>query len=337
MKNNMSNRKIYLDVIRILACVMVVLMHSPMEGASGALQNAINALTSPCIGLFFMVSGALLLPCEGGWGFVRKRFSKVLVPTLVWTAFYIAANIFIKHQDPSLLPKQILSLPFSPQGHGILWFMYTLCGLYLLAPIISPWLKSASKKDMKILLLIWGITLLFPLLDPWLQISKTTSAPLYYFTGYAGYFILGYYFSRHGISISIGKAAILALLVLACWGAVRFFPTGIKFEEAISYLSLPTVVLTVVYFCVFEKIGKKIRSDSALARTLEVLSGLSFGVYLLHIFFIRYILWGRMPGGAVQIAVTAAVTLVACFAVCWVISKISFSPYLIGYSSRKKK
>ena len=60
----MKQRQIHLDILRIIACMMVVLMHSPMPrgDAVGQLYGGVSYLTSPCIGLFFMVSGALLLP-----------------------------------------------------------------------------------------------------------------------------------------------------------------------------------------------------------------------------------------------------------------------------------
>lgn len=64
----MKQRQIHLDILRIIACLMVVLMHSPMlrSDASGLLYSGCYYLTSPCIGLFFMVSGALLLPPPHG-------------------------------------------------------------------------------------------------------------------------------------------------------------------------------------------------------------------------------------------------------------------------------
>ena len=54
----------YLDFLRVLACLMVVLMHSPMASAKaiGLLLSTLSYLTMPCIGLFFAISGALLLP-----------------------------------------------------------------------------------------------------------------------------------------------------------------------------------------------------------------------------------------------------------------------------------
>ena len=333
----MKQRKTYLDVVRIAACLLVIIMHSPMEGASGALQNVVAALTAPCIGLFFMVSGALLLPADGGLDFLKKRFSKVLVPTIFWSLFYIGANVLIKHQEISLVPRQILSIPFSPQGHGIMWFMYTLCGLYLLAPIVSPWLKAASRREIEILLLIWGITLLYPVLETWLQITDTTSAPLYYFTGFAGYFLLGYYFTRFGIKWSWAKTFLIALFSLGCLAAIRFLPTGVHFEKAISYLSIFAVLLTMAYFSALEKLGKKIKAGGKLANFLMLLGGLSFGVYLVHIFFIRYLLYGFMAGGLKQIAITVAITAVLSFLTSWLISLLPFSQYLIGYNSRRNK
>lgn len=58
-------RLLSIDILRIIACLMVVLMHSPMPGdgavENGAFLTAMSYLTSPCVPLFFMVSGALLL------------------------------------------------------------------------------------------------------------------------------------------------------------------------------------------------------------------------------------------------------------------------------------
>lgn len=70
----------YLDTVRVLACVMVVLMHSPMpaDNAPGLFLSTISYLSAPCIGLFFMVSGALLLPVKVDmFTFLRHRFTSV--------------------------------------------------------------------------------------------------------------------------------------------------------------------------------------------------------------------------------------------------------------------
>lgn len=81
-----------LDIIRLIACIMIVLMHSPMPGmnTSGMVLCSVSYLTAPGIGMFFMVSGALSLkankekPFETK-AFLRKRFSKILIPVVFWS------------------------------------------------------------------------------------------------------------------------------------------------------------------------------------------------------------------------------------------------------------
>ena len=60
----MKQRDYALDLLRIVACVMVVVMHSPIPSAdaNGLLLSSLSYFTAPFIGLFFMVSGALILP-----------------------------------------------------------------------------------------------------------------------------------------------------------------------------------------------------------------------------------------------------------------------------------
>lgn len=59
-------RIVYLDILRVLACCMIVMMHSPHPNAGnpGALLVPLFFITAAGIGLFFMVSGALLLPVK---------------------------------------------------------------------------------------------------------------------------------------------------------------------------------------------------------------------------------------------------------------------------------
>lgn len=60
----MKQRDLSLDLLRIVACVMVVVMHSPIpsDNSDGIILSSLSYFTEPCIGLFFMVSGALILP-----------------------------------------------------------------------------------------------------------------------------------------------------------------------------------------------------------------------------------------------------------------------------------
>lgn len=159
----MSQRIKSYDILRTVACLMIIAMHAPIPGADASSNrlflSTLSYLTAPGIGLFFLISGALLLPVRGETSqFLRKRLGKVVWPTLFWTLFYILAEYWMNGEQLTL--RKFASIPFSPQGHGILWFMYTLIGLYLLAPIISRWLERASKKEVGFYLALGAIPML---------------------------------------------------------------------------------------------------------------------------------------------------------------------------------
>ncbi len=59
----MKQRILYLDLLRIIACVMIVFMHSQRAGMGipGWFLSGSSYITAAGIGLFFMISGALIL------------------------------------------------------------------------------------------------------------------------------------------------------------------------------------------------------------------------------------------------------------------------------------
>ena len=131
---------ISLAYIRLIACLMIVLMHSPMPGlgTSGSVLCGTSYLTAPGIGLFFMVSGALLLKVNFGRPyetriFLQRRLTKILIPLVFW----------------SLVGWGLEQYGIDNTELGILWFMYCLAGMYLLTPILSRWLSVASKKEIE--------------------------------------------------------------------------------------------------------------------------------------------------------------------------------------------
>lgn len=83
-----QKRIFYFDIIRIIACLMVILMHtpSPTSGLDGISYHILDMLAEPCIGLFYMVSGALLLPVKMPYReFLKKRLNKVVWPTIIFS------------------------------------------------------------------------------------------------------------------------------------------------------------------------------------------------------------------------------------------------------------
>ena len=270
---------------------MVVLMHSPRpsENANGLFLSIISYGASPCIGLFFMLSGALLLPVKECTSiFLRKRLTKVLFPTLLWTLFYIGCNQY--KGDSSPLWKELLSIPFSPQWTGVLWFMYVLIGLYLVAPIISKWLAQVSQKELRNYLLLWIVTMCYPLLNLFLEIKQDETGMLYYFSGYIGYFVLGYYINGYVESVRMSLLIPLTIIAIIVPVICKLKAWEVDFYSLFWYLSIFVVILCVMWFKLLLKLNGLLERSSLYRNIIRSVSNLSFGIYLVHIFIIHSIL-----------------------------------------------
>ena len=337
----MRERIVYLDIIRVLACCMVVLMHSPHPdaGISGLILSPLSFLTAAGIGLFFMVSGALLLPVKIGTGdFLKKRIGKIIWPLLFWTLFYIVIRLLTGNMQTADLLISLLSIPFSTQGHGVLWFMYTLIGLYLLAPILSPFLEKAGERELRFYLLLWAVTLCFPILALFLDVNRGTMGMLYYFTGYVGYFVLGYYLN---IYKSLFKSIFLIAMIiisLVFFAIHRYYALPGDFFDIFYYLSITVVVMSVAWFV---GIGKMVEAFRLGATQLLIeLSNACFGIFLIHIFIIRNMLWHfdfivYAFGGIGQIVITWVMTFAISFALTYLISYLPYAEYIVGYKHKK--
>lgn len=320
-----------LDLLRVIALMMIILMHSPMPKyalAPNFIITGLSYFTAPGIGLFFMISGALLLGNSlSTREFLSRRFSKILFPTVLWTFFYLIVNYIRGGLSTIEVLQSIVSIPFSWQSQGILWFMYTLAGLYLLTPILARWLKTASKREVEFYLLLWAITLLYPYLEMVLSVDTNTTGVLYYFTGYLGYYLLGYYLNNY---YRFQITHIIIALVIAILIPALLYASGIDFNfySLLWYLCLPVVLMAGVWFVLINRTPNKHFS------LISEISRLSFGIYFVHIFILRRCLWRidfiRDMPGLIQIPVVMIATVVLSFLVVKLISRLPHSKYIIG-------
>lgn len=339
-----TNRVVYLDVIRVLSCILIVLMHSPHRdgGAPGYVIAPIYFITAAGLCLFFMVSGALLLPVKTDtFSFLRKRLRKILPPLLFWTLFYLCVSVAYGDKTWGEVCYSLVSIPFSRQGHGVLWFLYVLIGLYLLSPFISPMLQKATKKELHFYLLLWGISLCYPLLNSFVELTTDTYGILYYFSGFLGYYVLGFYLHTYQSRISKGVLSVLIIVPLALYAISNATGFNKQINGFFWYEGLMVAMMCVALYC-----GVRMLVDRFTyffgGKFLTLLSNCAFGVYLMHIFIIDR-LFGKSfyvvhtIGGFGQILITWIGTLIICFFATWVISYLPFSEYIIGFTSRKKK
>ncbi len=331
-------RILYFDLIRIFACLMVIAQHAPCPHAdiNSVILSAVSFLDYPAVPLFFMISGALILPVKyvnilGG----TKRFEKVFWPTLIFTFFYITVRFISGEMVLLDLPKIILSIPFSPQGTGVLWFMYVLIGAYLVFPIISQWLINVEKKQVEIVLLLWIITLCYPFLNQVLYVNCGDNNILFSFSGYFGYFILGYYLNHYDIKINNYLLCLLFIIPVGVYGITKLW--GVEIDA--GYLSLWTAMMAVFWIMIIKKMSSKISFSEKTKKILSKVSSLTFGIYLIHYFVLTRFVWkldivsnnSSITGILIAILLTFSISLLNVY----IISFLPFAKYLIGYNNKK--
>lgn len=285
----MKHRILYLDLLRIIACVMIVFMHSqrPGMGIPAWFLSGSSYITAAGIGLFFMISGALILGkaktlTEGQeldtFTFLKHRLLKIIIPLAFWSLLYWSLS------------------GIESSGLGVMWFLWTIGGLYLLSPILLRWLQHASLCEVELYLCIWAISLLYPFIKLIMLVNEGDTSWIYYFHGYVGYFILGYYLSTAPMErlrkYFVAFAALFLLFSICAPCFVLYSGIEVDFYSLFWYLGLPVALQCVAWFVGFRKLeGQQSLTFAAQTSNITKLSAMTFGVYLSHIMVLRVGLW----------------------------------------------
>lgn len=224
-------RIVWLDLLKVAAIFMMLAVHctdnvTPAERSEpwyNLWGSLYGSLLRPAIPLFVMVTGALLLPVrENMQTFYRKRIPRVAVPFLLWSVLYnlfpwftgllgldaAVINEFFVWAEPSQAAADALHhvamIPFTFSLFAVqMWYVYLLIGLYLYLPVFSAWVSQSTAGEQRFFLSIWVVSLFIPYLrefvsaDLWGACSWNEFNMLYYFAGFNGYLLLGYYLRHH--------------------------------------------------------------------------------------------------------------------------------------------
>ena len=380
---NLSNQKnqhiVWLDVVRFIAMFTVVCCHctDPFNFYPGTAPNIgeiklwgaiYGSVLRPCVPLFVMITGALLLPVRGDAStFYKKRIPRVFYPFLIWSVLYnlfpwitgllglnpqIILDFFpyageeVMQQSFSVSLEYILMIPFNFSILAVhMWYIYLLIGLYLYLPVFSAWVEKASERAKLMFLLAWGVTLLLPYYYQfvsnylWGTCSWNSFGMLYAFAGFNGYLLLGHYLKN--LEWSLKKTLAIGIPMFAAGYAVTFLGfrhitalpeyTDEMLELFFTYCSLNVVMMTIPVFMLAKKV--KVNSER-MKKALANLTECGFGIYMIHYFFTgpSVVLMRAidMPIG-LQIPVAAILAFAVSWGLVWLIYRAGkVAKYIVG-------
>lgn len=300
---NQAERINSFSYIRSIACIAIIVLHTFASASIlfgdqiGVLTNAwsraiSNVLmwTVPC---FVMTTGALLLE-ESRKLTYEKLFKKYILRIFAaLVIFSMAFRVFDMIMDGeeagiAILFSWIYEL-FTGTSWSHLWYLYLLIGLYLLLPFYKKIAKSSDGFDFKYLLIVYVVFIsVLPMtnllnLRTGFYIHVSTIYPFYLFCGYA----------IHKGIIRVNKrlnlaAVILSSCLIIVLTIIRWMNNIDMMEQLWSYSSVLVIVQAVGVFALFDKIKEK--GSSLIHKLLLEIDRCSFGIYLIHMVFIRLIL-----------------------------------------------
>lgn len=354
----MSDRVASLDIIRVLAIVMVLVTHAAESfyiSSVGALSikpgdefwvNLFNSASHACVALFVVVSGSLLLPIkESPSGFYLKRIPKIFIPFLIWSVLYLLLPLLWGGTNIEAVKDNGSRLLYTfSWASGHLWFIYMLIGVYLIIPIISPWIKDCSKQFEEFFLGVWLFSTLYHFLTLHIpdrmmlgQTFFSEFSSIYYFSGFLGYAVLGHYIKVHlrwkrATSLMVGALTYTLGFLMTYFLFEHQLDTAKTLEDLTLSLRSCTINVALMAIGIFLML-KDINLANVKIRSLffEV-SKFSFGIYLAHMLILPHInqLLGSVFNTPVTILLVSLITLVLTYLVVKIISYLPKNGYLIA-------
>ena len=373
LKDNSKNERIvFIDYIRVVACLMVMLVHASenfygadTSGLAGNMSLLVNeqnrfwvafwdgGVSRTAVPLFMIVSAFLLVPLRPGQtmtGFYRRRFWRIVPPFVCFLLLYTFLPLLWGGMTWEQSVHDLRMLPFNfPSMGGHLWFMYPLISLYLIIPVVSPWLQQASARDERLFLGFFLVSTLTPWLhrfvapELWGECFWNPFSMLWYCSGYLGYLVLAHYVRVHLTWTARWRrlVGVACFVVGAAFTAWSFWWKGVPgqlietpaLEWSWEFCTPNVVLATFGAFLLFSTI-----SQPKAPAWLTTLSRLSFGMYLMHLFFLAPIAQCIIGGSVaapllpvwLAIPVIALLTFVCCAITTKLISLLPGSRYIVG-------
>lgn len=303
----MNRRIIFLDIVRTVAIILVVLCHS-VEGIYEMNLNGWGYLgtLSKLFRIIFFTLGRLGVPLFlfiTGYLILNKKieedkdvilfYKRNLIPLLITTEIWIILyNIFLSFYNNnninySTLIKNMLFI--EKVNISNMWYMPMIIGVYIALPFVNKIVKSFSVDALKIpIVIIFILYFIVPTINIIQKINRLESYSnilyLSFLGGTYGLYILFGYFISTDILKNIYKSNILKIIIIAfiasCVIQIYAYQNNITYN--IWYDSPFIFICSLFLFEFF----KRIRIERISKKILDFcifISNISLGIFFVHI------------------------------------------------------
>lgn len=286
-----KTRNINLDLIKVLACIGVVLLHTTMVGfketGSWNLLTYLYYLGTYSIPLFFMVNGYLLLGKRNiTYSYILQKIKWILITVSSWTFI-----VWLFKRDFAVNPiKKIIGSLLQKGYFSQFWFFGALILIYLCLPILRKFLNS-KRSYLYILSFFVATGLIFELVNIILQmplqsyVIQTFRLWTWFF-----YYILGGLiaqfdkeFIKKGIKRWMKIASVLLMLISPL---ILFFLAKTIYHNLFAEYFYDILFVKIVSLGIFLTV-LTLSLEENKSKWIVTLSNQTMGVFIVHTYVIK--------------------------------------------------
>ena len=300
-----KKRLYYLDILRVLATIAVIVIHVssqkfdsiPVNSNEWKIFNIYDSLVRWCVPIFVMISGALFLQKDTKITKIYQKYIlRLVIAFIFWSIIY---TLYINYKHPLSLIEFALEII---SGHIHMWYIFMICGLYMITPILKKIAESESIIKYYIILSViftFTINMIINYIVPITRLSGMKIVAIFinhynnmnlnFLFGYTCYFLLGYYLYKKDISkrkrYIIYLASIICLISTILLSEIYSIKLGSAYTGFYNYLNINTMIESVGIFILVKYLFQNKKQN----RFLVYVSKHTFGIYLVHILIINII------------------------------------------------
>ena len=285
-------RNTYFDFLRGLAIMMVVGIHTYTLGKD---STVVRQLLNTAVPLFVAISGYCLSQKrmenkDDYLFFLKKQFPKVYLPVLVWSLPLYAIALY---SGSSIIKQTILLLSC---GLSIYYFVAFIMQCYVVLPVINNYISGNKRRVVIVSCLIsfaWIAGVMY------MNTIQGKGIPLILYAGplpcWLMFFVLGVMIGhKPERNYSIILPMVIAILgfilsVIETDYLLDHYGKGVGIKPSSFIYSAG-----MIFLLFSNKVEKLIRRKGAIYRFIIWIGSLSFGIYLIHCYFISFFV-KRLP------------------------------------------
>ena len=303
-KSTLKNKRIeYFEWLRVFSCFSVVVLHvssqkwysSHILSHQWKIFNFYDSIVRYGVPIFFMISGAIFLEKDISLGIMLTKYIKsIYIKLLFWSFSYSLREKIIYKNNYKKTFLIFLN------GHFHLWYLFRICGLYL----ITPFLKQIAKNEKlfkSFLVLHIFFCLLFPNL---LTVIFYNSKDLYKtlndiiskfgLNGFLNhnqmYYILGFYLNQYNIKPLFRIIFYILGIIGTTFTFQLTYYISFKKNKKIHFYSsffINVFFESIGIFIFFKYNFNKLKCRKNIKEFIQKLGRLTFGIYIIHPFVIE--------------------------------------------------